>query len=99
MGQSLIVDQAVGPRRSDRLFVKTLSIELAVLDTGDFGTDQCGTAIEVLGAVFRPAHELRMVGAEHLEMSRPVLGGCRTVARCPRERSIEMVFGLLELDC
>ncbi len=37
------------------------------------------------------------MGEEHKQMARPVLGGRRAEVRCPRERPIEMVFGLLEI--
>src|ERR1700692_3132601 len=91
------MDQAVDTRRTDRLFVKSLCVELAVLDAGDLGTDYCGTALEVLGAVLSPARELPVMGEQPKQMTRPVLGGRRAELRCPRERPIEMVFGLLEI--
>src|ERR1700754_3610256 len=41
--------------------------------------------------------ELPVMGEEHKQMARPVLGGHRAEVRCPRERPIEMVFSLLEI--
>src|ERR1700739_4156722 len=74
MGQALLMNQAVGTRRSDRLFVKILSVELSTFEAGYFGTDQRGAALEILGAIFRPARELRVMGEEHLQMARQCLG-------------------------
>src|SRR5260370_1193727 len=38
-----------------------------------------------------------MMGEEHKQMARPVLGRRRAEVCCPRERAVEMVFGLLEI--
>src|ERR1700730_7788827 len=94
VGQALVLDKAIGTRRSDRVFVKTLGVELAILDASNLGTDQCSAAPEVLGAVIRPTRELFVMGEEHLRMARPVLGAGRAAVGCPRERPVEMVFGL-----
>ena len=62
VGERLIVDKAVGARRADGLFVKTLGVELAAFDARDLGADQCGAVLEIFGAILRPDLELPVMG-------------------------------------
>ena len=63
VGEGLIMDKAIGMGGANGLFVKTLSLELAPLDTGDLRAHQCGAGFEILRAIFRPYFELPMMGA------------------------------------
>src|ERR1700758_1331092 len=67
VGERLIMDKAIGMGGANGLFVKTLSVELAPLDTGDLRAHQCGAGFEVLRAIFRPYLELPMMGSQSLE--------------------------------
>ena len=51
VGDRLIVDEAVGARRADGLFVEPIGVELAALDARNLGADQRGAVLEILRAV------------------------------------------------
>jgi hypothetical protein len=52
------VNKAIGARRPDRLFVQTLGVELAALNTRKLGPDQRGSILEIFGAMLRPRVDL-----------------------------------------
>src|SRR5262249_1868000 len=57
------VHEVVRARRTDRLFVKTLRVELPIFDSGYLGADDGGAALKVLRAIFCPFRELSVLGA------------------------------------
>jgi hypothetical protein len=61
VSERLIVNKAICASRTDRLLVKTLSIEIAALDPGDLCADKCNAALEILRTVLRPNVELLVV--------------------------------------
>ena len=54
IGDRLIVDKAVGARRTDSLFVKALGVKLAALQTRNLRRDQRGAVLEILRTILRP---------------------------------------------
>ena len=80
VGERLVVNEAVGARRADGLFVEALGVELAAFQAGDLGADQRGAVLEVLRAILRPDLELSVVGGQSLQMLLALVGGCGIAA-------------------
>ena len=90
------MDEAVGARRADGLFVETLGIELAALDAGDLGADQRGAVLEILRAILRPDLELPVMRSHSVEVLLSLAGRRRVAAGGPGQRAVEVIFGFLE---
>ena len=65
-----MVNEAVGAGRGDGPFVEALGVDLAPLQTGDLGADQCGAVLEILRACVRVDLKLPVVGDQSLPMLR-----------------------------
>lgn len=96
VGDRLIVDKAVRVRRTDGLFVKTLSIELAALYARDLRARQCGAVFEIVGAILCPYCEQPVVSRQGLEMLLSLVGR-RGIGACGvRKRAIEVILRRFE---
>src|ERR1700761_6448171 len=51
VGNRLVVNESVGTRRADGLFIKAFGIEQVALDAGNLCPHQCGAVLEIRGAV------------------------------------------------
>src|SRR5262249_50861351 len=86
VGNRLIVDESVGVRGADGLFVKALGLEHSAFYSCDLRTDQRGSVFKILWAMLRPNYEVPVVGCQRLEMplflvSRCGVPGCRVGKR------------------
>src|SRR5215831_10363786 len=81
VGEPFNVHESVGARRTDRLFVEALRVELPIFDSGYLGADDCGAAFKILGTVFRPFLELSVVGAQCLDVLLEVIRRCAVAGR------------------
>src|SRR5580704_14388587 len=61
IGNRLIVDESIGVRRADGLFVKAFGFDHAAFYSCDFGSCQSNTVFEILRAMLRPYFELFVV--------------------------------------
>src|SRR5262249_22610026 len=68
VGNGLIVNDPVRPRRTDCLLVEPLGIELTAFDPCDLRADQRGAVFEILRAILCPDLEPPMVRGQSLEM-------------------------------
>ena len=57
------MNKTIGARRLDSLFVQTLGVELAALDTGDLRADERSSILEIFRAMLRPSVDLFVMGA------------------------------------
>src|SRR6202140_1536894 len=67
VGERLIVNKAICAGRADGLFVQTFGIEVAALQAGDLGANQCGAVFEILRAVLSPDLEFPVMRSERLD--------------------------------
>src|SRR5262245_20818668 len=95
VGERLIVDEAVGARRSDGALVQVHGLERASLDTGNLRADQRCTIREVLRAIGRPGPKVLLVRAKCLLMFGVRVGSHRLASCGAAQASIEMAFRLL----
>src|ERR1700730_4748160 len=96
MGNRFVLDEAVLTCRSNGLLIQMHSVEIAALAATDLGDDYRRVVPEILGTIRRPGRELLVVGGKCLPILGPLLGRCRVVLCCPRERVIEKVFSRLK---
>src|SRR5580700_8438308 len=54
VGNRLIVDESIGVRRPDGLFVKAFGVDHAAFYSSDFGSRQSSTVFKILRAMLRP---------------------------------------------
>ena len=87
-----MLNEAVGMRRSDGLFVETLGVDLATLQACDLGADQRGPVLEVLRAILRVDLKLPVVGGHSLQMQHALVSGCGAAAGGPGQGAVEMMF-------
>ncbi len=92
VGERLIVDEAVGARRADGLFVKPLGVELAAFQAGDLGADQRGAVLEVLRAILRPDLKLPVVRSNSVQVLLPLAGRCGVAAGGLGQRAVKVIF-------
>ena len=76
-----MVNEAIGARRLDGGFIKTLGVDLAALQSSDLGADQRGSVLEVLRAIFRVDLKLPVMG-----WSKPPDAACAGPRRMTRSR-------------
>ena len=89
VGNRLIVDESIGVRRVDGLFVKAFGVDHAALYSCDFGSHECGTVFKILRAMLRPYFELSVVCSQSLEMFVPLTGSSAIPCCRMRKRTIE----------
>src|SRR6516162_11162161 len=91
-GDRLMVDETIRPRRTNSLFVKTLSLELAAFNACDLGADQRCAVLEVLRTILRPDLELSVVGRQSLEMLLVLVRKYGIAAGRTGKRTIEVIL-------
>src|SRR5882762_1769092 len=96
VGERLVVDKAVCAGRANGLFVEAHSVNIAAFDAGSLRRNQGRTVLEVLGAGLCPELKLLMVGLQRRQKARPLISRCLVVVCRRRQRTVEMVFGLLD---
>src|SRR5208283_4173170 len=87
-----MLNEAVGTRRLDGLFVKTLGVDLATLQACNLCADQCGSVLDVLRAILRVDLKLSVVGDHSLQMRHALVSGCGAAAGGPGQGAVEMMF-------
>jgi hypothetical protein len=90
------MDKAVGVRRADSLFVKTLGIQHTAFDAGDLRTDERRTVREILRASRRPDLELSVVRGQCPDMLLPLAGRLGLAGCCSGERTVKVIFRAFE---
>src|SRR6266576_6227530 len=61
IGNRLIVDESIGVRRADGLFVKAFGVDQAAFYSCDFGSRQSNSVFKILRTMLRPYVELFVV--------------------------------------
>ncbi len=99
VGQRLVVNEAIRPRRTNGSLVQIHCLGQTPLDARNLRADQRRTILEVLWTVVRPCPELSFVRRQCLPML-CIRIGARGLAACgARKRRIEVVFrSLQQLD-
>ena len=99
VGDRLILDEAVGARRADGLFVQTLCVDLAALEASDLRADQRRPILNILGAEGRPCLKLAIVFEHSLEISRTPIGDGVAATGGSRQSRIVMIVYYVRMQC
>src|SRR5262249_3837125 len=94
--EGFVVDEAVGTRRVDGLFVQAHRVKVTAFDPRDFGAHQRGAVFEILRAILGPDFDLSMVHSKSFQVLRAFCGAGGFAARSTRQCAVIMVFSLLE---
>ena len=93
VGERLVLDEAVLPRRADGLLVETHGLQILAVDTRHFGRQQGVAILEVRRTMVRPPPMPAQLLAEGLP-ERVLPGGGRPWIECgQRQATVEMVCG------
>src|SRR6202022_5143199 len=92
VGDALVLDETVLPRRMDRLLVEAHRVEIAAFESRDLGAHQRRPRLERLRAVFCPSLELFGMGGERLEMRLSLFGLRSLAGRRPGKRAVEVIL-------
>src|SRR5580704_4953301 len=98
IGNSLMVDESIGVRRADGLFVKAFGFDHAAFYSRDFSTHECGTVFKIVWAMLRPNYQLPMTSSERLEMVSLLIRQGRIPRRSVGERAIEVKKSWFKYD-
>src|ERR1700756_372836 len=97
VGERLIVTKATGTGRADRLFVEAHRVNIAAVDSRNFGANQRGTILEVVRAIRCPDFELSVMCDQSLDILPSLVGRCRLAGCRLGECTVEVI--LCRLEC
>ena len=89
VGDRLIVDKAVGVRRTHGFLIEVLSFEHAAFNPGDFRTNDRCAVLEGHRVVLGPHLELLVVTGQSLEVLPPLVARGEVTGCSMRERTIK----------
>ena len=79
------------------MFVQTLRVEFAPVETGDLRADQGGAAFEIVRAVAGPFEKSLVMPGHLREKLVSLLLGCRIGDRGPGQRRVKVIFRFEEV--
>ena len=97
VGDRLIVDKALGVRRTHGFLIEVLSVEHAAFNPGDFRTHDRCAILKGDRVVLGPHVELLVVTDESLEVLPPLVARGNIVGCRMRERTVEVKFDGFEV--
>src|SRR5580658_3057781 len=92
VGQRFTVNEAVHVCGVDSLLVKLFGVERAAFDAGNFRSNQCGAAFEILRAKFCPYCQTFVVSCESIEMFLALARRRGIAARRANKCTVKFVF-------
>src|SRR4051794_27770798 len=92
MGDRFVVNKTMVAGGANRLLVEAHGVEFAAFDPGDFRAYQCGTVLEIIGAVLGPYYKLPVVTSQSFEVCLSRALTCRIKSAGPGESAVKVML-------